>query len=132
VEGQAVPGAIPTEKEARLWEHEAAKALRAGKPLPGAKASGGGAYDTIQGLLDVVIKTDWAHKAGSRNSIDQARKFVAYVGPEIAPRDALTIANVDEFISSMMDENRIGGSTVNRYLSAISKLSKKGLRGRPD
>lgn len=123
--GRRVREQFDTEAAARAWEAAALDALKRGKPVPKPDAKPGAAGDTVASLLETVIKTEWRNKSGCVHSIRNATRFVAHVGPALSPKAALTQANVDEFVAHIVDERQVSGSTVNRYLSAVSVLGKK-------
>jgi integrase len=125
--GQRYRESFATEAEATAWEAKAREALKAGKPLPSAtpQPAGGGAYGTMQKLLDVVIATDWGRKRGCAGQISHAQRFVDFVGASLAPASALTQERVDAFITEELLPRHLSEATGNRYLSAISKLSTK-------
>lgn len=113
------------EAAAHKWHDAAVAALKAGKPVPSPRAVTS-SHDTIGGLVEMVVRTEWEKKSGSHHSIAYARKFAAFVGPLVHPREALSQARVDEWVSELLDDERgLSGSTVNRYLSPLSKLTKK-------
>lgn len=116
-----------TEAEAVSWDTKAREALKAGKPLPNAAQQAGGAYATMQKLLDVVVATDWGRKRGCQGQISHAQKFVDYVGGHTPPATALTQERVDGFITDALLPRKLSGSTVNRYLSSVSKMATKAL-----
>lgn len=125
--GKRVREQFETEAAAHKWHDAALEAVKAGKPVPPARAEVVSAYSTIEGLLNVIIATDWGRKRGCEASITYARMFVAFVGPALAPSAALTQENVDAWITSRIQGRAISGSTVNRHLSAVNKLVKKAI-----
>jgi integrase len=113
-----------TEAAALAWEKAAKAALVVGKPLPPAEERAA-SQSTIEALLQNIITNDWGRKRGTGASIIHAKKFVAFVGPALSPKDALTQVNVDEFFADLIETRQPSGGTVNRYCSAVGKLSKK-------
>lgn len=116
-----------SEKAALAWEQAARDALAKGKPLPKPQEASG-AYSTIQRLLDVIVATDWGRKPGCSHQVVNAQRFVDFVGPALAPEDALTQENLDAWLTDdLIGKRRLSGGTINRHLSAVSKLTKKAL-----
>jgi hypothetical protein len=58
---------------------------------------------TIEALLQNIITNDWGRKRGTGASIIHAKKFVAFVGPALSPKDALTQVDVDEFFADIIE-----------------------------
>lgn len=114
-----------TSAEAEAWEKAAREALKLGKPLPTAGA-GAKPHSTMRDLLETIVTLDWGRKKGTKNSIRHAEIFLEFVGPNLSPEQALTQDNVDKFLCSLIKQN-LSGSTINRYLSALSKMEKKAL-----
>jgi integrase len=119
--GKRERGQFATEKQAKEWEALAVAAMRAGRPVPQpeeALPTG----RTIQQVHDTALKLHWANLR-DRASIINAQTFVKWVGALLSPEEALTADNIERFVSShLMDERKVSGSTINRYLSAIGVL----------
>lgn len=124
--GQRYRETFGSQREAEAWERRAREALKKGQPIPTVQ-EGGGAYSTMQRLLDVIVATDWSRKRGCTAQIAHAQAYVDFVGPKLAPEVGLTQERTDAFVSEVLLPKRIAGGTINRYLSAISKMGKKAL-----
>lgn len=124
--GRRERATFPSEAEARAWERLASDALRRGKPAP--KPEGGGeGYQTIEALYKTIVATSWGRMRGSHGQIAHGRRFIDFVGPSMPVGEALTQIHVDEWITDLIEEQQKAGGTVNRHLSAVSKMVKKAL-----
>lgn len=115
-------------QDAAAWEAQAREAIRKGKPLPPSPsdarpASGVSAIRTIGELCDHVVKIRWCGMK-SRASEATGRLFVAWAGPLVPVDEALSVSSIHEYVEYMQDERQCSGSTINRRLSAVSRLAK--------
>lgn len=115
-----------TEKEATDWEEAARAAVKRGHAPPKKQTEDTSTYGTIQKLVTVVTRTKW-NKPGAHQMVSVAERFTEWVGPAVAPKDALTQANVDTWIAEVSEERQLTGATINRYLSALSVLVKRAM-----
>lgn len=124
--GQRIRHAFDTEAEAVAWEHNARAAVALGKepPSPGAKKIGGGDNGTMQNVLRAAEKLHWGNKPSAAGQIRNARVFVEWAGPSLAPAQVLTEDKIREFQLHLMEERKVGNATINKYFSAISILAK--------
>jgi integrase len=129
-----------TQASGEAWELAARSALMLGKPIPEpegkpVRSVGGTDAGTMRGVLRSAETLHWAHLKDPKGALN-ANTFVDWVGPAVSPSDALTTAKVEEFITDELVAKRgVGGSTVNRYLSAINtlvKFSGKKLQEKPE
>lgn len=116
------------EDEAEAWELEARAAIKRGKPLPpGPKSerapSTSSGLHTIKGLIDHVEKVRWASMK-STASVEAARLFEIWTGPQMATREALTPLTIGEYVEHLREERGCSGSTINRRLASVSALMK--------
>lgn len=123
-----------TRAEAEAWELEARAAHKLGKPIPRPRGTRDrrASIQTIQDLFERVDKKRWSGnpdcKSGDKGSADNALRFVRWVGPKCPVADALNEEKVEEFIEHREDEYGNSGSTINRYVAAISALKKEALK----
>lgn len=121
--GKRARESFTTRKDAEAWEGKALDALRKGKELPKVDKALVKS-NTIEELLRTVIATEW--KSANNRSADNAWKFVRFVGPNTSVPEALTQQNIDAWVIELYTTN-VMGSTINRHLSAVSKLMKRAL-----
>ncbi len=62
-------------------------------------------------------------KAGDK-SYRNAELFAEFAGPLLPAEAALEPSKIHEYVEYLTDERGVSGSTVNRHLSAISRLAK--------
>ena len=89
---------------------------------------------TLTHAYEQTCEHVWSHAKGSQHCMNNGRMALRYFG-EDAPLAAITMSEVDTWIKSMRD-NQQGNSTINRKLSALSKMmrfaiSRGGLDHRP-
>jgi len=119
-----------TKKEGEAWELQARAALKLGKPLPDAeKRIGGSDAGTLGNLLRETATLHWSKGKDSSKCELNATTFVNWCGEAMRIEDAFSQSNIDDFLSYLLNEREVEGSTVNRYKSAIrvmmSRVAKK-------
>lgn len=126
------PPVFGSAEAAIKWEVEARTALRFGKHLPELPTIGKTLQEgTIGNALKQAKEKWWDYKRGSSKTVLNAELFVAWVGPKRKARMALSEDMVHDFIRYLRDERKVSGSTINRYLSAISVLMRYARVERP-
>jgi integrase len=114
-----------TETDAGAWELLARAALMKGQPLPpGPSSSPANAAKamTIDDLVRHVEQVHWSSRKSRVSLTRNAAMFAEYCGPKLPAAECMTYAVVSEYVTHLQGKS-VGGSTINRYLSAISKLS---------
>jgi hypothetical protein len=125
-------GQFATREEAERWEFETLAALKAGKPVPEPeqpKVVGGA---TIGAALRDAKDKHWSTLRGSTRAVLNADLFVKWVGENTPAREALTDDKVHEFVKYLTDERKVADGTINRYLSAISVITRYAKVTRPE
>lgn len=89
---------------------------------------------TLNHAYEQTCEHVWIHAKGSQHCMNNGRMALRYFG-EDTPLAAITAGEVDTWIKSMRDGQQ-GNSTINRKLSALSKMmrfaiSRGGLDHRP-
>jgi integrase len=116
-----------SEREARVWEHEAREALRKGKPVPKVRSDAAAdGYDTLGGLVKIVTATKWM-KPGAHQMVTCANRLVAFAGALVPTSEGLSQDTIDRFLAHIAVERQISDTTVNKYRSAISVLVKRAM-----
>lgn len=118
-----------TQKEAETWEEEARKAVELDKPLPDAKSGLGrtkalGSLRTIGGLYDHVKRTEWDASKSALTASRNGLSVVNHFGRNRDP-DTITSAEIAE-MKVCFAEQGLAPSTVNRKVSALSKMLRAG------
>ncbi|NLS01987.1 site-specific integrase [Rhizobium sp. P32RR-XVIII] len=126
------PPVFGSEEAAIKWEVEARTALRVGRKLPDLPPIAETLQEgTIGNALKQAKEKRWAYKRGSSRTVLNAELFVAWAGPKQKASTALCEDSIHKFIRYLLDQRRVCGSTVNRYLSAISVLIRYARLERP-
>ncbi|WP_085025262.1 tyrosine-type recombinase/integrase [Ensifer aridi] len=127
------PPVFATEEEAETWEFTARQAIKRGKAVEmPKKAPEAAAQGTIEQALTEAKNKRWAYKRGSHRTVLNAENFVKWVGPKEKASVALSLDKIHEFVGYLKDERKVGGSTINKYLSAISVLIEFAKVARPE
>jgi len=119
--------AFPTKQEAQAWEAQARLALSQGKPLPVTASTikqnpHMKALDTLQGLFDYVVRTDWGNRGASQTLIKNGRDVVTFFGAACHP--AAITSQGCQHLKDWLARRGAKPATINRKLSALSKLLK--------
>lgn len=119
---------------AEKWELETRMAIKLGKALPDAPEEqiGGSDAGTVGNALRAAKEKRWAYQRGSSRAVLNAEKFVEWVGAKTSAKAALHEDKIHEFVRHLMNDRKVTGSTINRYLSSISVLIKFARVERPD
>jgi integrase len=120
---------FPTKIEAAVAEADAKAALLRGElpPWLSKRAAEEGINDrTMRRLLEIVTAEDWRDAKGARTLVLNAKFVVNEIGPEVHPKD-VDDAIIAGLVNTFLDLGNVG-ATVNRKLSALSKLLKKARR----
>lgn len=126
--GERIRCSFDTLEEAVAWEGEALFAIEQGlRPsLPGALVAAKlPRQDTTLGtLLAQVWAIDWSRRKAGRSLKGNAERILKHVlSPDMDVRE-VTKADVDKVIA-WLTEKEATGSTINRYLSALSRLFRQ-------
>ena len=101
-------------------------AHKLGKPLPpahgGESAHHVGRIHDMKGLVEHCMDIRWGNQRSAHEARQNAECFMNWIGPKVAPREALTMANVHAYVKYRISEKRNVGKTVNRHLSNVSVL----------
>lgn len=117
------PPVFGTEEEAELWEFTARQAVKRGKEVEQPQAPVGDTpTGTIGHALDEAKNKRWAYKRGSHRTVLNAETFVTWVGKKEKASVALSEDKIHEFVAHLIKVRKVGGSTINKYLSAISVM----------
>jgi integrase len=112
----SLDAAITRQKEMR-------RQIMRGEDAPVAAASGDGSW-TLKRALTVTLslppKEGWKGAPAEASSTKNANLAIAYFGEDARLSD-ITTASLDDYVSHLIEEGN-GGGTINRKLSAISKL----------
>jgi len=127
-EGARYRPQFPTKQEALAWEAQAKLAISQGKPLPPSPATTAktpnAPLETLQGLLDYVVRTHWGDAKSAQTLIKNGRDVVRFFGRDCNPA---RINSTDiERMKAQFKTKGARPATVNRKLSALSKLLKVG------
>lgn len=118
-----------TKAQGEAWELQARAALALGKPVPppagkAAQRLGGAGSGTLAHVLRSAETLHWKTLRGSSRSVQNAASFVEWAGPDLDAAAAFTPAGIRAYIQYLIEERRVGNSTLNRYMSALSILIK--------
>lgn len=83
---------------------------------------GGSDTGTLGNALRAAKEKRWAYKRGSTRTVLNAENFVKWAGEKVLAHVALSDDNIHKFVKYLFNERKVSGSTVNRYLSAVSVL----------
>lgn len=136
LKGNRYQGFFNTEPEAERWEFDVRAAVKQGltppepnKPKPTAEqvVIGGLPAAAPQGLtMDEALKRAkemrWAYKRGSSRTVLNAENFVKWVGGDKPASYGLSLDKVHAFVRHLIEERKIKGVTINKYLSAVSVI----------
>jgi len=118
-----------TKQEAQAWEAQAKLAMSQGKPLPATpsiikKNPHMRDLNTLSGLFEYVFHTDWGNAKSSQTLGKNGKDVVAFFGHNKSP-SSITSQGISQFKAYLAQE-RAKPATINRKLSALSKLLKVG------
>lgn len=111
-----------TEAEARAWERSTRAELQAGEdvgPLPEPSPPG-----SIRSVVRVCQRLDWHGKDGSQ--LRNAERLAELLGAD-RPIAAIREQEIDALVATLRSRGNANG-TINRYLSALLVLLKRGQR----
>lgn len=136
--GRIAKATEPTLYAAEIRKGQLLDALVHGKSLkkiPQAKILANGRNSwTLNHAYEQTCEHVWIHAKGSQHCMNNGRMAIRYFGGE-TPLSAISASEVDGWIKSMREQQQ-GNSTINRKLSALSKMmrfaiSREGLDHRP-
>lgn len=135
-----VAGARPskitdTREEGEAWELSARAALKRGQPIPDLeqKKVGGRDARTVGGAVRSAISLHWDRLKNSAKQINNAELFVRWVGANTPAEEAFSPAKLREFYKYLIEERKVSNSTINRYSSALSIISRHAdLKTKPE
>ena len=126
------PPVFATQEAAVKWEVEARLALRAGRELPTLPTVAEGAKEgTLKQALEDAKSKRWAYRRGSHRTVLNAENFVNWAGSKVRASVALSEDNIHKFVRYLISERKVSGSTINRYLAAISVMMEYARVERP-
>ncbi|MDX1068976.1 site-specific recombinase XerD [Sinorhizobium medicae] len=127
------PPVFASAEDAVKWEAEARAAVRLGKTLPSLPTFVEGLQESSIGhALKQAKEKRWAYKRGSSRTVSNAEKFAEWVGKKEKVSIALSEDKIHEFVRYLINKRKVCGSTVNRYLSAISVMIEHARVERPE
>jgi len=117
--------------EAQAWELKARADLLLGKPVPKPTLPlrEVASLDTMAGLYEHTSKVHWT---AIRSGVDQrrnAKRFLDFVGPKISPVGAYTTEQLGAYVAELR-HSRCSNGTINRHLSALSKMARIAWKAR--
>lgn len=121
--GQRYRGQFTTEQEALQWEADVNAALVAGRPLPAAptgETRSSGEATTLGKMRDRTVDKYWRGSKAESAALRNAEAAVNFFGSNTL-LTGITSAEVDRFATHLSNQGK-SGSTVNRYLAALSKI----------
>jgi integrase len=123
-----------TKNEGEAWELQARAALKLGKALPeeAVKRIGGSDAGSLGNLLRETATLHWSKGKDSSKCELNAQTFVTWCGEGMGIVEAFSQANIDDFLSYLLNDREVAGSTVNRYKSAISVMMTRVLKKLPE
>lgn len=127
VDGQRKSKMHDTEAEGEAWELSARAALKLGKPIPEDKPVrlGGADANSMAGVLRSATSLHWGQlRGGGKKQVLNAEIFVNWAGPKKTPSEVFKAPNIRAFLTYLIEERRCAPVTLNKYISAISVLSK--------
>lgn len=119
-QGQRYRKTCSTYSEAEAWELSAKAALLRGEPIPDQQRRLDGAPCNLEELLELTRKRYWAGHSGERTAVVNATKCIEALGKQLTP-EAVNEQRIDEMVFKFEAEGT-SGSTINRRLSALSKM----------
>jgi len=116
-----------TKQEAIAWEAQARLASSQGKPLPPApsfikKNPHMRDLNTLTGLFNYVVRTEWDNANASQTLIKNGRDVVSYFGGH-NNMASITSQDITNF-KTHLEKKGAQPATINRKLSALSKMLK--------
>ncbi len=115
-----------SELEAASWEAQARVSLVKGLPLPSGPTATKPKLMAIKDHVQYCHRAQWAAQGSGVKSARNAEHFAEFVGPYLPVSEALTTANITEYVEDLK-VNELSGGTINRRLAAISVLVKHAL-----
>jgi len=130
--GERIRYSFDTLDEATIWEADANAAMvRGQRPAPPRSAGsadhapqGGRSALTLGSLLAQVWAIDWSRRKAGRSLKGNADRILKHVLAEDKDVRDVTKADVDKVIAWVAAQGN-SGSTINRYLSALSRLFRQ-------
>jgi integrase len=126
---------FPTKEAAEAFLLECKAAVKLGKPIPDANDIASTAKTkamTIGELLARVDKKRWRGnpncKSADEGSFGNADRFVRWIGPKVPVDEALSEDKINEFVEEREDSYNNSGSTINRYMAAVSALASEAVK----
>lgn len=118
-----------TEAAAKEWEADARHADKMGRPLPNSATpttQGGGRIENLDDLLDLV-NGDWELDGNKDTSkaFRNGQMFLEWFGSKRHPNEVTEMV-IDDYIRHLRKDLGNSGGTVNRKLSVIRMMLKKG------
>lgn len=117
-----------TRAAGEAWELAVKAAVKLGKavPEPDGKAPSVGGRDagTLSNVLRSAVSLHWGKMRASHRTVGNAEIFVEWAGPNANPRDVFTAPRIRDFVRYLSEERKVGNSTLNRYMTAVSVLMK--------
>ncbi|MEY9719250.1 integrase [Sinorhizobium fredii] len=127
------PPVFATEEEAETWEFQARQAIKRGKEVKQPdKAPEAAAQGTVEHVLNEAKNKHWAYRRSSTKAVINAEIWAKWAGYKEKASVALSEDKMHEFIAYLKNERKVGGSTINRYLSALSILMRYAKVPRPE
>jgi integrase len=128
-----ITGTFPTADEAIAYKLRVLAADRVGQVAPPVdEALTGSDKMTIEELFRRVDRKRWRGnpkaKSGELGSCANAIRFVAWAGPKRFAGEALSEELIEDFIDHRETNLGNSGSTINRYIAALSALAKEAVK----
>lgn len=110
-----------TIEAARQWEADLISCAPEGRvpPIPPKGVNSRRSMVTTGTIADALSRAKrrrWDYKRGSRGSVRCAELFVRWVGAKQSTEIALSEDVVHNFIHYLMNERKVSGATLNRYI----------------
>lgn len=119
-------GGFETFNAAQSYEIQVEAALRGGRPIPKppSQRTLGASGPTIEDLYNHTLRHHWRGMSDEVRTTRRARYFIDWVGSDTLA-SAVNSPRMVEFVEHLM-EFEVGNSTINHYLSGVSKMWKEG------
>ena len=112
-----------TESEGLIWEQSQQSSHEASKAIPVAPVS---LVWTMQQAIDNTFRHVWKGKASEYKGMLNAKQAVAFFGPDTLISE-INSTWILEWMEELQEEANNSGSTLNKKLSSLSVMLKRGL-----
>ena len=119
-QGQRFRKTFRSRSEAEAWEMQTKAALLRGEIVSDTSSAVKGSPQSLQALYDMTYQRFWKNSRAEKSARINGLKCVEALGPNLPPA-AVTERRIDDMVL-MFEAEGLSDSTINRRLSALSKM----------